>query len=116
MTVQGEVAIPFAHPVYIRSIVDCLNSRGVRPSEVLASAGLAWQDLSDGQRLVDFSVFRRFVAHAIQCSGDPALGLMAGSMLQPYHTPMGIASGDQRRPWAKASSSCADMPDSSSAA
>jgi len=92
VTVQGEVAIPFAHPVYIRSIVDCLNSRGVRPSDVLASAGLAWQDLSDGQRMVDFSVFRRFVTHAIQTSGEPALGLMAGSMLQPYHSPVGIAA------------------------
>lgn len=88
----GEVAIPFAHPVYIRSILDCLNSRGVRPSEVLTSAGLAWQDLSDGKRMVDFSVFRRFVTHAIQCSGEPALGLMAGSMLQPYHSPVGIAA------------------------
>lgn len=93
MSIKGEVAIPFAHPVYVRSILDCLNSRGVRPSEVLASAGLAWwHELCDGQRMVDFSVFRRFVAHAIQCSGEPALGLMAGSMLQPYHSPVGIAA------------------------
>src|SRR5437868_4798255 len=92
MSIKGEVAIPFAHPVYVRSILDCLNSRVVQPSEVLASAGLAWHELCDGQRMVDFSVFRRFVAHAIQCSGEPALGLMAGSMLQPYHSPVGIAA------------------------
>lgn len=92
MTINGDIAIPFAHPVYVRSILDCLNSRGVRPADVLASAGLAWQDLSDGQRMVDFSVFRQFVTHAIQCSGEPALGLMAGSMLQPYHSQVGIAA------------------------
>ena len=92
MRIKGEVAIPFAHPVYVRSILDCLNSRGVRPSTVLESAGLAWQDICDGQHMVDFTVFRRFVAHAIQCSGEPALGLVAGSMLQPYHSPVGIAA------------------------
>jgi AraC-like DNA-binding protein len=92
MTTKREAAIPFAHPVYVRSIMDCLNSLGIRPATVLANTGLAWQDLCDGQHMVDFSVFRRFVAHAIQCSGDPALGLTAGSMLQPYHTPVGIGS------------------------
>lgn len=92
MSLKAEVAIPFASPVYVRSVLDCLNSRGVRPSTVLESAGLAWQDLCDGPHMVDFSVFRRFVAHAIQCSGEPALGLMAGSMLQPYHSPVGIAA------------------------
>jgi AraC-like DNA-binding protein len=92
MNIKDEVSIPFAHPVYIRSILDCLNSRGVRPSTVLTSAGLAWQDLHEGQQMVDFAVFRRFVAHAIRCSGEPALGLMAGSMLQPYHSPVGIAA------------------------
>jgi hypothetical protein len=46
--------------------------------------------------MVDFSNFRRFVAHAIQSSGEPALGLIVGSMLQPYHSPVGIGavSGD----------------------
>ena len=92
MNTQGEVAIPFVHPIYVRCILDCLNNRGVRASEVLASAGLAWQDLCDGKPLLDFSVFRRFVAHAIQCSGEPALGLIAGSMLQPYHSPIGMAA------------------------
>jgi AraC-like DNA-binding protein len=92
MRTQAEVAIPFAHPVYVRSILDCLNSRGVPPANVLESAGIAWQDLSDGQQMMDFAVFRRFVAHALRCSGDPALGLMAGSMLQPYHSPVGIAA------------------------
>ncbi|MDM0020707.1 AraC family transcriptional regulator [Variovorax saccharolyticus] len=92
MSIKGDIAIPFAHPVYVRGVLDCLNSRGVRPSEVLANAGLSWQALSDGQRMVDFSVFRRFVAQAIQSSGEPALGLMAGSMLQPYHSPVGIAT------------------------
>lgn len=92
MTIKREAAIPFAHPVYVRNILDCLNSLGIRPSTVLDNAGLAWQDLCDGQHMVDFSVFRRFVAHAIKCSGDPALGLTAGSMLQPYHTPVGIGA------------------------
>jgi AraC-like DNA-binding protein len=92
MAIKDEAAIPFAHPVYIRSVVDCLNSLGIRPSTVLSNAGLTWQDLCDGQHMVDLSVFRRFVAHAIQCSGEPALGLIAGSMLQPYHTPVGIAA------------------------
>ncbi|SEA01394.1 AraC family transcriptional regulator [Variovorax sp. YR216] len=87
----GEVYLPFAHPVYIRSVLDCLNSRGVRPSAVLERAGLAWHDLHDEKQMVDFAVFRRFVAHAIEASGEPALGLMAGSMLQPYHSPVGIA-------------------------
>jgi len=88
----AEVSIPFAHPVFIRSVLDCLNSRGIRPSIVLERAGLAWRDLHDEKQMVDFSVFRRFVAHAIQSSGEPALGLMAGSMLQPYHSPVGIAA------------------------
>lgn len=88
----GAVPIPFAHPVYIRSVLDCLNSRGIRPSTVLERAGLGWHDLHDERQMVDFSVFRRFVAHAIHCSGEPALGLMAGSMLQPYHSPVGIAA------------------------
>jgi hypothetical protein len=92
MNSKGEVSIPFAHPVYVRSVLDCLNSRGVSPSTVLSNAGLAWQDIYDGQEMVDFSAFRRFVAQAIQCSGEPALGLMAGSMLQPYHSPVGIAA------------------------
>jgi AraC-like DNA-binding protein len=92
MNSKGEVSIPFAQPVYVRSVLDCLNSRGVSPSTVLSNAGLAWQDLYDGQQMVDFSVFRRFVAQAIQSSGEPALGLLAGSMLQPYHSPVGIAA------------------------
>jgi len=92
ITATGEVPIPFAHPVYIRSVLDCLNSRGIRPSTVLERAGLGWNDLHDEKPMVDFSVFRRFVAHAIDCSGEPALGLMAGSMLQPYHSPVGIAA------------------------
>lgn len=92
MNIKDEAAIPFAHPVYIRSILDCLNSLGVRPSSVISTAGLAWQDLCDGRHMVDFSIFRRFVAHAIHCSNEPALGLIAGSMLQPYHTQVGIAA------------------------
>jgi AraC-like DNA-binding protein len=87
-----EVAIPFAHPVYIRGILDCLNSLGVRPGAVLSDAGLAWQDLCDGEHMVDFSVFRQLVIHAIHCSGEPALGLIAGGMIQPYHTQVGIAA------------------------
>jgi AraC-like DNA-binding protein len=92
MNIKDEISIPFAHPLYIRSILDCLNGRGVPPSAVLASAGLAWQDLHEGRQMVDFAVFRRFVAHAIQRSGEPALGLKAGSMIQPYHSPVGIAA------------------------
>ncbi len=92
MNIMAEVAIPFARPVYIRSVLDCLNSLGIPPSRVLAHAGLAWQDVCDGQHMVDFSVFRRLVAHAIQCSGEPALGLISGSMLQPYDTPVGIGA------------------------
>lgn len=92
MSMPDDPVIPFAHPVYVRTVLDCLNSLGIRPAAVLSNVGLAWQDLREGQQMVDFSVFRRFVAHAIQCSGDPALGLIAGSMLQPYHTPIGIGS------------------------
>ena len=92
MSIKSEVVIPFVHPVYVRSILDCLQNRGVPPSDVLAGVGLAWKDLRDGSPFVDFSVFRRFVARAIQCSGEPALGLIAGAMFQPYHTPMGIAA------------------------
>lgn len=92
MSTKNGVAIPFVHPAYVRCVLDCLNSRGVSTLEVLASAGLSWQQLGEGQPLVDFSVFRRFVTHAIRCSGEPALGLVAGSMLQPYHSPLGIAT------------------------
>lgn len=92
MIPTADVAIPFAHPVFVRSTLDCLNSRGVPPAAVLSHAGLAWQDLGDDRQLVDFSVFRRFVAQAIQSSGEPALGLMAGSMMQPYHSPVGIGT------------------------
>lgn len=90
MNIQARVA--FVPPVYIRSVMDCLNSLGVRPSVVLSNAGLAWEDLWDGQHMTDFEVFRRFVTYAIQCSGEPDLGLIAGSMLQPYHTPVGIGA------------------------
>ena len=92
MSIQSQAAIPFVHPIYVRGVLDCLNSRGIRPSEVLARAGLSWQDLGDGKPLLYFSVFRRFVVHAVQCSGEPALGLIAGAMLQPYHSPVGIAA------------------------
>ncbi|NDZ18827.1 hypothetical protein C7T35_39365 [Variovorax sp. WS11] len=92
MKTEGQSRLPFAPPVYIRCVVDCLNSFGVRPSTVLANAGLSWQDLCDGQRMVDFEIFRRFVSYAIQCSGEPDLGLIAGSMLQPYHSPAGIGA------------------------
>ncbi|WP_038207230.1 helix-turn-helix domain-containing protein [Xenophilus azovorans] len=92
MKTEEQPRIPFAPPVYIRSTMDCLSSLGIRPSTVLSNAGLAWQDLCDGQHMVDFEVFRRFVAYAIRCSGEPDLGLIAGSMLQPYHTPVGIGA------------------------
>lgn len=92
MLSNGDVAIPFIHPVYVRSALDCLNSRGVPPATVLEGAGLAWQDLADDQQLLDFSVFRNFVAQALRSSGDSALGLMAGSMLQPYHSAVGIGA------------------------
>jgi AraC-like DNA-binding protein len=89
---KSEVVASFARPVYVRSVMDCLNSLGVRPSTVLSSAGLAWQDLCEGPHSLDFPSFRRFVSHAIRLSGDPALGLIAGSMIQPYHSPVGIAA------------------------
>ncbi|MDM0014788.1 AraC family transcriptional regulator [Variovorax sp. J22P168] len=91
MTCQ-ETSIPFVHPVYVRSIVDCLNGRGVPASQVLTNAGLDWQDLSDDGALIDFSVFRRFVMHAVRASGEPALGVLSGAMLQPYHSPLGMAA------------------------
>jgi AraC-like DNA-binding protein len=84
--------MPYAPPVYVRAVMDCLNSLGVRPSSVLSDAGLTWQDLCDGRRMVDFAVFRRIVAHSIRSSGEPDLGLIVGSMLQPYHTRVGIAA------------------------
>ena len=86
-----EIAVPFPLPVYARRILDCLNGLGISPSTVLARTGLAWQDLRDG-RMMDFSDFQKFVGHAIQCSGERALGLKAGLMLQPYHSPVGIAA------------------------
>ncbi|MBB3181927.1 AraC-like DNA-binding protein [Variovorax sp. Sphag1AA] len=45
---------------------------------------------------MDLVVFRRFIAQAIQCSGEPALGLLAGLMLQPYHSQVGIAAVTSR--------------------
>lgn len=92
MSSRVKVSIPFVQPVFVRIVLDCLNSRGIRPSVVLESAGLTWQDLCNGGDLVDLGIFRRFVAHALRCSGEPALGLLAGSMLQPYHSPVGIAA------------------------
>lgn len=92
MKTERQPRIPFAPPVYIRTAMDCLNSLGIRPSAVLSNAGLTWQDLCDGQHMVDFEVFRRFVTYAMRCSGEPDLGLIAGSMLQPYHTPVGIGA------------------------
>ncbi|MDM0069968.1 AraC family transcriptional regulator [Variovorax sp. J31P207] len=91
MTTKGELVVPFAHPIYARCVLDFLNSRGIPSSMVLASAGLGWQDLCDGRR-ADFSVFCRFVAQAVHFSGESALGLLAGSMFQPYHSPMGIGA------------------------
>lgn len=92
MKSRNDISIPFAHPVYVRSVLDCLNSLGVRPATILSGAGLDWQDLCDGERMVDFSVFRRLIVHAIHCSGQPALGLISGAMIQPYHTQVGIAA------------------------
>lgn len=86
-----EIKAPFAHPVYARGILDCLSSRGISPLTVLSRVGLRWQDFCDG-RIMDHAVFREFVTQAIQCSGEAALGLMAGSMLQPYHSPVGIGA------------------------
>lgn len=83
--------MPFAHATYTRSVLDYLNGRGIPPSAVLAHAGLGWQDLAEG-RSIDYAAFRRFVAEAGRCSGEPALGLMAGLMLQPYHSAVGIAA------------------------
>jgi AraC-like DNA-binding protein len=89
----GECAIPFAHPVYVRAILDYLGSQGAQIPSVLRLVGLAWQDLYDGrQGLVDFVVFRRFVAHVIEHSGERSLGLLAGAALQPYHSPIGIGA------------------------
>jgi AraC-like DNA-binding protein len=92
MSVDGHLEIPFAHPAYVRCLLDCLNSRGVSPSRVLEKAGVTWQELSDAQQILDLSVFRRIAAHALKCSGEPALGLLAGSMLQPYHTAVGLGA------------------------
>ena len=89
---MNEVCVPFAHPVYVRSVLDYLNSCGVPPSRVLDSAGLTWRELGNEHRMVDYAAFRQIVAHASRCSGEPALGLLAGSMLQPYHTPVGIGT------------------------
>jgi AraC-like DNA-binding protein len=91
-TIKVEPLMPFAHPVYVRCIMDCLNSLGVKPPTVLANAGLAWRNFCDGQHTMDFHDFRQFVKHAIRSSGEPALGLIAGSMLQPYHSPVGIGA------------------------
>lgn len=90
--IKAEGLMPFAHPAYIRCIMDCLNSLGIRPSSVLANAGLNWQDLCDGHSVVEFQVFRKFIEHATRSSGEPALGLIAGLMLQPYHTSVGIGA------------------------
>jgi AraC-like DNA-binding protein len=89
---MGEARLPFVPPVYVRCVMDCLNSLGIQPSAVLSNAGLNWQDLCDGQHMVDFDVFRRFIVYAIRCSGEQNLGLIVGSMLQPYHTPVGIGA------------------------
>lgn len=42
--------------------------------------------------MVDFSVFRRFVSHAIKCSDEPALALMAGVHAAAVPQPVGIAA------------------------
>lgn len=89
---DGDVAIPFVHPIFVRTVLDCLGSRGVSPLDVLSHVGLDWQDLGDGSPWIDFSALRRLVAHAVAVSGEPALGLIAGSMLQPYHGQLGIGA------------------------
>jgi AraC-like DNA-binding protein len=91
-TTGDDAAIPFAHPVYVRTVLDYLGSQGAQIPAVLRRVGLAWKDLYDGQGMVDFVVFRRFVAHALEYSGERSLGLLAGSMLQPYHSPIGIGA------------------------
>lgn len=88
---HGDAVNPYVHSIYARTVLDWLNGRGIPPSNLLSSTGLAWQDLSEG-RFVDLVVFRRFVDRAVECSGEPALGLLAGSMFQPYHSPVGIAA------------------------
>ncbi|MDN8616443.1 helix-turn-helix domain-containing protein [Variovorax ginsengisoli] len=84
--------VAFAHPVYVRTIVDCLNGRGVDSVTLLTDAGLSWQDLSNDLGMIDLLAFRQFAYRAIQRSGESSLGYLAGSMLQPYHTPVGIAA------------------------
>ncbi|MBO9515986.1 MAG: AraC family transcriptional regulator ligand-binding domain-containing protein [Variovorax sp.] len=91
-TRSKEVFIPFVHPAYVRVVLDYLASRGVRPATVLERSGLTWQDLRDGQPMVGFAAFRRFVSHAVECSGEPALGVLAGANFQPYHSPVGIGA------------------------
>lgn len=89
--IDGGTAFEHAHSIYARSVLDCLNGRGISPSALLAKAGLEWHDLSQG-RHIDPSTFQSFVAHALHRSGEPALGVMAGLMLQPYHSPVGIGA------------------------
>lgn len=89
---MAEVSIPFGPAVYVRVILDCLNGLGVRPSIVLQRTGLTWHDLHQDHQMVDLRVFHQLVKHAIQYSGEPALGLIVGSMLQPCHSPVGIAA------------------------
>jgi AraC-like DNA-binding protein len=85
-----EVIVPFSHAIYARRVLDCLTGRGISPSTVLTAAGLHWQDVCHG-RSIDLAAFRRFIEQAVAQSGEPALGLIAGSMLQPYHSHVGIA-------------------------
>jgi len=84
--------MPFGPPVYARVILDCLNSLGVRPTIVLERTGLTWHDLHEDHKLVDLRAFNQLVRNAIRCSGEPTLGLIVGAMLQPCHSPVGIAA------------------------
>jgi len=87
-----EPSIPFAPPVYARAILDCLNSLGVRPTIVLERTGLTWHELHEDHKWVELQVFRELVRNATQYSGEPTLGLIVGAMLQPSHSPVGIAA------------------------
>jgi len=84
-----EISLPFAHSIYTRCVLDFLNGRGISTTMILERAGLTWQDLV-GDSVIDYSVFQRFVAHALRFSGEPTLGFLSGKLLQPYHSSVGI--------------------------
>jgi AraC-like DNA-binding protein len=71
----------FVSVLMVRILLDECRGRGIEPAHLLSVAGLAEDGLADGGQRVPSQAFERLAQHALQATGDPALGLALGGRL-----------------------------------